>query len=322
MALKKQPKRLDVIIVHGQSLDLVDDLKEFLSSLDLKADYGIALPPGGKPQFEKVRDAIRSSKIAVVLATFDEANPSSKQARPNVYDELTECHRVLKRNVLVLVEKKGDVSIELPSNLKGHLIELPFERTSFHRLYPLLVKELRERGMIFSARGADAPTKVIQARSLNNFLDNMDKLWDNEFDEAWKLIRRGDYEAENEFANRLDVFFNLYWDFIDGLIRKKLPPDEIAALANTKYNEALRLTADVWQVTAKASLSYADALKRREDSKPKSKLSLFRKFYDAADADRRAAQKSRSPYEQIDGFKRAIVNAKQFVDGIENQTGA
>lgn len=314
---KHKQKTLDVLIIHGQSLDLVDDLKGFLLSLGLKADYAIALPAGTKLQYAKVRSLIKSTKVALVLATFDESNPDSLQARPNVYDELSECHRILKRNVLVLVEGKHGTSVRLPSNLKGHLIELPFEQSKFHRLYPLLVKELRERGMIFSVRGADAPAKIVQARTLTGFLDKMDDLWDNEFDEAWKLILRGDYESENEFANRLDQLFNLYWDIIDGLIRKNLSPDEMESLIKIKYNDGLRLTAEVWQIVAKASLSYADNLKKKEDGKSKNKLLAYKKFYDAADAEKRAAQKNKSPHEQMQGFKRAIAKAKQFIDGIE-----
>jgi hypothetical protein len=314
---KPKQKILDVLIIHGQSLDLVDDLKGFLLSLGLKADYGIALPAGTKPQFAKVRSHIKSTKVALVLATFDESNPDSRQARPNVYDELSYCHRILKRNVLVLVERKDGVTVDLPSNLKGLLIELHFEQAKFHRLYTLLVKELRERGMIFSVRGADAPAKIVQARTLNSFLDKMDDLWDNEFDEAWKLIVRGDYESENEFANRLDRLFNLYWDVIDGLIRQKLSPEEIENLIKIKYNDGLQLTAEVWQIVAKASLTYADNLKKKEDGKSKNKLLAYKKFYEAADAEKRAAQKSKSPREQTEGFKRAIAKAKQFIDGIE-----
>lgn len=318
--MHKQQKQLDILIIHGESLDLVEDLKAFLLSLGLKADYAIALPAGQKPQFAKVRSSIKSTKVALVLATFDESNPSSGQARPNVYDELSECHRVLKKNVIVLVERRDNKSVSLPSNLRGHLIELHFESPKFHRLYPLLVKELRERGMIFSSRSADAPAKILQARTLNGFLDKMDPLWDNEFDEAWKLVVRGDYDTENDFSNRLDQFFNLYWDVLNSIVRKKLPPEEIENLIRAKFNDALKLTAEVWEVVAKATLARADHLKKREDEKARSRVPLYKRHYDAADGEKRAAQKSKSPYEQIAGFKRAIEKARQFIDGIDGGT--
>ncbi len=73
--------------------------------------------------------------------------------------------------------------------------------------------------------------------------------------------------------------YSIYtWDVIDGLIRKKLSQEAIENLIKIKYNDGLQLVAEVWQIVAKATLTYADNLKKKEDGKSKNRLLAYKKF--------------------------------------------
>lgn len=125
--------------------ELVDDIKLFFKSLDLEAETVLNLSSQGKTQNEKVNYQIKNCGIQFVLLTFGEQEKNGTKARFNLYDETARCQAFRPKDTLVLREIRGDKRVDLPSNVDGKLVIIGFDRNKLHKLFPLMIIELKEK---------------------------------------------------------------------------------------------------------------------------------------------------------------------------------
>ena len=195
----------DILILHGMSKKLVDYLRDLFRGVGLTASSAIDLPSLSHSQEDKVDHYIKACRIPLVVVSFDESDPNSHRARPNVYDELARCLQLRRVDTIVLQEKRGAETVELPSNVHGKIVRIPFSQDSLHEMIPVLLTEISSRRLLTPQEGGKS---VFQAgENLNTFLDSMDAIWDHEFDEAWEKVHQSDFMAESELAIALDTFF-------------------------------------------------------------------------------------------------------------------
>jgi hypothetical protein len=272
---------VDILILHGQSIDLVNYLISLFNSINIIAKNVLNLPSGKMDQERKVEYYLKTCGLPLVLVTFDEEYPTSNKARPNVYDEIARCRDLRPMDTIVLQEKRGPTLVELASNVSGQLVIIQFEQKKLHLMIPFFLNEIRSRGLLASSQTSDA---TVQAGStLNDFLDVMDRLWDHQFDTAWATIHRRDYEAERNFAETLDQFFQIYHSVFDALVRKKARGDELRSICSSAYDNAVGCATRAWEYVAQAKLRMIDPLILSGD---RSKTGLgCRELYDKASHD-------------------------------------
>ena len=294
--------RIDVLLLHGKSLPLVDYLVSLLRSIGIASSKMIDLPSGGMAQDAKVDHYLRDCRLPLVLVTFDEDDRGSSKARPNVYDEIARCRAMRSSDTLVLRERRDSSLVELPSNVIGRLAVIEFEKTKLHLAIPHLLTEICSRGLIVPA---SASATTLEAGSiLNKFLDSMDGLWDLQFDVAWKRIHRRDYAAERNFAESLDKFFQCYHSVFDVLVRQKKRGDDLNEICNSSYSNAVAHAARAWEYVAEAKLGMAD---KEVEAMDRGRIGLkYQSLYDSASDQLRTAKRSVDPAEKMRLFKSVV----------------
>lgn len=286
---------LDVLILHGRDRQLVDYLCSLCVSLGLTANYVENLPSNGMDLNQCVTHYASSARLRIILATFDEENKASNQARPNVIDELRLCAERKLTPTLLVVETRDGKRPALQSNLPNPFPSIEFSASEIHVFVPKLIKDLRSMLQVEMFE-SPATKRVVMGRELNSFLDKMDDIWDNEFDEAWKAIHQRDYAGEREFANELDQFFLCYHAAF--VVFAKTPNDH-AKLRTTFASElksALEAAERAWKVVAQGRLRIA----QQPDSTTAEKIS------NEANREFRLGAKARSTAEAISCFKKVV----------------
>lgn len=247
---------VDVLILHGKNLQLVDYLISLLDSIGIKASNVLNLPSGKMPQERKVTYYLKDCGLAIVLVSFDEDDPDSSTSRPNVYDEIARCRTLRRNDTLVLQESRDSKLVELPSNVLGQLVVIQYQDNKFHLAIPKILNEIRSRGLISSVHSSESTAEA--GSILNVFLDKMDDLWDQQFDIAWKKIHRKDYVAERSFAEALDLFFQQYHSVFDALIRKKSRGNALREICDSAYEKSLSIAVRAWEYVADAKMAKVD----------------------------------------------------------------
>lgn len=294
----------DILILHGLSRHLVDDVTSLCDSLGLRAAAVLDLPSQGKRQFVKVRYYIRSCRTRIVIASFDEQYKRGLRARPNLYEELGQCANK-SRDTLVLREKRGRRLVELPSNLEGQLVVINFQQDRFHEAYPSLIRELRSR----FATGRRTDRSVSETRFLRDFMVEMDLLWDNELDLAWEKIHRQDYEAERDFAIALDRFFQCYHDAFGAIASEAHQSSRLEQVLSEQYSRARVQAVRAWEIIAEGKMRLADDFRRNATG-----TMLNRSFYEAGHTELRRGKNSQDiPESAIKHFKAAIADLDRFM---------
>jgi hypothetical protein len=309
----------EVLILHGGSLDLVEDLKEFLGGLGISAATVLDQPSQSKPQMARVDDRIKQCKLAIVVASFDEETANSRSPRPNVIHELTLCQKYKSKDTIVFQEKRNGLTADIGSNFQGHLVILQFERTGLQKTFTQLLGELRTRGMFLPASASSLktmPTNVVIGRDLNDFLDKMDVLWAS-FDQAYKKIHRDDHKTLMHYSDTLDAFFICYWNVFNQMIRKKAPPGDLRIVADQQYKRSQELLEKVWKDAADALMEHANRL--RGDSRHKPAPSLLASLQ-SADHSLRDARKAGKIETRIDTYSQAAETLDLFIKRAETGT--
>lgn len=249
---------IDILILHGMDLEIVDSLIELGTCLGLNATTVLKSPSYTFTQDDRVKQAILKSKLILVLVTVDEEESESQKARLNVYDELRLAFTLAPQNLIVLQEKtKQNKNVNLPSNLAGKCVIIQFSRDQLHKLYTLLLSEIRSRRSLDNE--LDLEKKLRSGGVLNKFLDKMDRIWDDEFDDASDELPRS-YESENQFQNLLDKFFLEYWTVFDALIRKRVNDNELKEICITSLNNANEFALRAWISVVEGKTKYAEYL--------------------------------------------------------------
>jgi hypothetical protein len=286
-------RAVDILILHGKNAGLVEFMKEVFTSLGLKSNTVLGLPSKGKTQEQRVDHYIKECRVALVIATFDK---NTGAARPNVHDEIARCRQLKKKDTIVLQERRDKDLVELGSNVQGQLVILEFEQNELHKVILPLIGEIRDRDLL--SLNTSAEKKSEAAHILNRFLDDMDKLWDEEFDEAWDNVHRKDYTAERDFAILLDKFFQQYQNVFSALIREKKEGDALSFVCKASYNESHDLAAQAWEIAAAAKLQQADQADLKAGRTPKE--------LDQAATIIKNAKRVTDPVRKIKEFRHAI----------------
>lgn len=291
-----------ILILHGQSLELVNYLISLFGSMDISANNVLNLPSGKMNQERKVEYYLKNCGLPLVLVTYDENAPTSKQARPNVYDEIARCRVLRSSDALILQERRNSVPVELPSNVIGQIAVIQFDKERFCLVIPRLLNEIRSRGFISTIRSSGI---TLEAGSiLNDFMDRMDKLWDEQFDRAWEKIHRRDYAAERNFAETLDMFFQQYHSVINSLVRKHKRGDELKVVCDNSYEKAVACAARAWEYVADAKIRMADdSIDTRGRTKAGHKS---QELYEEASNQLRIAKRSTNPTEKMGYFASVV----------------
>jgi hypothetical protein len=256
----------DILICHGKDIEIVDDLIDLGKSIGFNTSNVLKLPSNKLPQNDRVNFAIANSHLVIVLVTFNQDEPTSSNARPNVYDELRISITIKPKDTIVLQELNSNgQKVNLQSNLEGKCVIIQFNRNQLHKMYPELLTEIRSRMSIDYEN--ELSRKLKSGGVLNKFLDQMDKIWDNEFDRASDKIGK-DWDTENKFQTLLDEFFQQYWAVFDALIRKKVDNDQLKFLCNESIKSANILALNAWNAVADGKYKYVeDQIKRNPKNK-------------------------------------------------------
>jgi hypothetical protein len=301
--------QVGVLILHGGSIDLVNYLISLLGSINITANNVLNLPSGKMNQESKVEYYLKNCGLPLVLVTFDEDNPTSQRARPNVYDEIARCRSLRREEALILQERRSSVLVELPSNVVGHLVMVQFDRDRFYLAIPQILNEICSRGLIATFRSSE--TTLEAGSILNDFMDKMDKLWDEQFDIAWKKIHRRDYDAERNFAEVLDLFFQQYHLVVDALVRKHKRGNELEAICDNAYGESMVYAARAWDYVAEAKLKKAD---QEMDRANEAKVLKYEGLYEQASDKLRSAKSSTSSTEKIRLFTSVVELVDEYLN--------
>lgn len=257
-------KATDILILHGKSTALVSELKAILHALDLSAGTVLDQPSGKNLQKERVLEKIKTCKLALVLATFDEDSPNSRTPRANVMHELTLCLERRPKETVVLQEAKEGILVDLGSNLGGQLITINFSQGHLHEAYPQLFRELRARSFLapraFARRSIGSPG--FTTKCATQFLDKMDALWLH-FDTQCDRIRRDDYQTLLHYNDNLDRFFVAYWNVFDAMLRKAQHPSDFALNCDKQYDASLVFLEHVCHDTTYRNMYLAESLMRK-----------------------------------------------------------
>lgn len=271
------PFLVKILICHGKDQEIVEDLINLGKSIGLSTSNVINLPSKGLNQNDRVDYAITNSKLIIVLASFNEDEPDSLNARPNVYDELRLAYEKKTRDTIVLQEvDNNEQEVKLPTNLIGHCVIIQFKRRELHKMYPCLLAEIRSRMSIDYEN--DLSQKLKSGGVLNKFLDQMDRIWENEFDRASDKIGK-DWETENKFQTLLDEFFQQYWAVFDALVRKKVDNEQLILICDKCINSSNNLALNAWKAVAEGKYKRVEELIKET---PKKALSEIKKKMDKA----------------------------------------
>jgi hypothetical protein len=293
-------KHPDILLLHGLSKSLVTFLVSLFDGLGLGASSVLDLPSLSLPQQDKVDLYIEKARFIIVLATFDEESDTTKRARPNVYDELARCIKVRPQDFLVLREQRGGIDVELPSNVMGRVVIIPFRQERLRDMIPPLLKELRSRHLLTVTRELTQSERI-----LKDFIARMDYIWEHEFDDAWEKIHQSDYEAESQVAIALDKFFQQYHYVFSQAVRQHLAGEALVSTCNTAYASGLKEAEYAWDVVVKTILTRATNL-TKDFKGSQQKAKAVEAGVNKASAAYRRGQRVHNPEEAIKQFRMAL----------------
>jgi len=305
-------QKVDILILHGMSYEIVNFFKRLFNSLGIYAAIVEELPSLKKSQGDKVDYYIKNCVVPLVLVTYDEEGKNHTKARPNIYDEIARCQRIRKKDTIILQEK----SVKLASNaITGIRCIYFFERDKIHFILPELFNELKSRNLLFS-KDIGKET-MYRGKVLNHFLDEMDEIWDNEFDPAWERIPRPYFDAERNFGETLDKFFQLYQNVFSALIREKKNGSELKMVCENNLEDAWNLAAMAWGYVADANLKKADEV--RADIRKTRKTLHYEKIYSEASVELWRGKGGKTIEDKIKHLRESIELIEKYISKLSEE---
>ncbi|HKR05650.1 MAG TPA: hypothetical protein VJY62_13530 [Bacteroidia bacterium] len=222
-------------------------------------------------QLNGIKNNIKQSLYLVILITY---NKNKLTVGPfAVLSNLF--HVVGQNNYLIIREKKVNLISGYEPLLKNKIPEILFDKRDLISLYVKLNRELyNSQKLVKTASKSKFDFIAIrnEYKDLNNFLDEMDKIWENEFDMAADYIERNDWKTEKEFQNKLDAFFIKYWTVFDAMIRGDKVGNALKKICDSQIMEAYSLAFDVWLIVVKSRLESLEAKISNAMEKQKNEL--------------------------------------------------
>lgn len=133
-------------IAHGGPSPALDKLCNFLRALGVVPLVAELQPSQGRLTEQQVDEQMSHASCAIILATYGyivDARTSQRHPRLNVIDELGRCRRVFLDKIILLLEKR----VELSSNVSGIVYER-FVPQSMDKAFTKVAKELVAFGII------------------------------------------------------------------------------------------------------------------------------------------------------------------------------
>jgi aspartate/methionine/tyrosine aminotransferase len=155
---------------------------------------------------------------------------------------------------------------------------------------------------------------------MDSFLDQMNDVWDHQFDDAWNSIHTSDYEAESALTETLDKFFQQYLAVFTALVKEKARGDTLKDRCATALTTSKGLAVESWRIVAKAKLKNA-----QEESKqlPKRVTGPARALLDEADSALRKGTRHRASLEErTEELKKAINLVAQYLERVRRGDAA
>jgi len=239
----------------------------------------LSLPALGRAQNEKVVEYIRTAGIPLVLLTTDEEFPHTGHPRPNVADEMRICAEYRLKDTIVLKESSKTRRVSPASNVEGVHVTYNFDRSKFEQVIPYLLKEVialrpdfgpaQVRKNARSHWGVAAPVPISRGQAdaydkvvVRDFVNQMDVVWDNEFEPLWRQIYTIDGQAERRLAHDLDKFFQLYDNLVAAWANGKLTGRKLSEEANRAIEKAAAMPIETWQAAAESRKDRAEAIRQ------------------------------------------------------------
>lgn len=315
MASATQPVFLDVLLLHGKSEELVRLFGEFFTSLGLSAGPVLATPSAGRSQEERVREAIKSCRLPVIVATFNEDEPQSASPRPNVIDDVRTCRELRGTDFVVLREARGGTKVSLASNTDGHLVVIEFSAASPLACAPQLNRELVARGLL---RPVDPGPEVhVEGTILSGFVDAMDDLWEHHLDDAWNAVYRKDARAERALTNEIDKFFQQYHVVFAAAAKHRVRGEPLRQRCEQSVTGAQEVAIRCWTAAAEGvrastlrRLPATGGVRRRSrGARASARMDRLRQEVDESwERFHRALRVKKTPFSERAEALRAIVN--------------
>lgn len=302
-----------ILILHGRSLDLVDELRKIFVSLGLTAETVLDQPANGLPQHDRVRHRIMTCKIPLVLATYAEKGKSSGSPRPNVIHELTICSKERLEDTIVLQEVRDGHPVDLGSNLDGQLVIIQFQSGNLHLAYPRLFREMNLESLLTHPPESSRAHTTNTDNPMIEIMDKMDSLW-KQFDGVFFKIHREDASTFYKYGDSLDKFFINYWNIFHFSVKNNNAGPELIKTATEQYNHSLNLAVQLWRDATDALM--AKAAKLMEDRR-KTRLASHVTSFQEAENKLRSIRKDDNIESRIKAYTEACNTLYPLVQKIE-----
>ncbi len=308
---KTQVPNVDVLLLHGRDLSLVDNVQAILASIGLTAAKVMDLPSLDLDLDDRADVYIKSSRLRVMIASYDEQDKGGKNARPNVHDEIT--RSVIKSSndhLIVLRETKKGNPVPLASNIIKRLkVIVLFKRSKFALAIPKLLMEIAHRGLLkIAVKKADVESST--AAIIIPFMKKMDALWEKEFTVGWNKIHSSDADAVSKLTIHLDNFFIEYHKVFKALIRRGKKGKDLTLICEKAYEASLNYAAHAWIVVAD---SKRDEAKKRHDD---SQSARHEKIYEDALHVHRQIERATTQKVKIDRARKVVSQFEKFIKKI------
>lgn len=133
----------NVLVSHGGKPPMLAKVERIVRVLGFNPIVVEQEPSSGMAVDDLVREQMRSCICAIILATRDDENPTSRYPRPNVVHEIGLAQEILKDKVIYLKED----GLDFPSNVAPKVWE-PFTNENPDPVWDKIVRELRGFGFI------------------------------------------------------------------------------------------------------------------------------------------------------------------------------
>ncbi len=309
-------EEIDILILHGRSIALIDKLRRVLKAVGYYACTVEEQPTVGLSQGNKVKELIKKSKICLAVLTFNDEDKNSTGARPNVYDELSTCGSIKRRNTIVLLEKKGNKYVTIPSNRNGVFVPITFEKRDIVTLFEKLFIELRPRIMALKVPYANKEVEM-SVPIIKEFVEKMNLLWNNEIEHAWKCIERRGAELQFDFADSIDAFANQYTKMLDYFFKDYKNNNSLRKNTNNLYKEAYMTVVKIWEIVSDGTMEYAKNENKKEENATKASSQEMRELFaiasEAHTESKRKSRDSNSDGDRIVKFRKATELLKGYI---------
>lgn len=248
--MKPSPLTYDVLIVHYDNPKIADWIQKLTKSVGLKV-----LAPADVSTFEgdkKSRTTLLiRARLILVLHAFDDSLDKLPPGSEQRLDEWKTGGKARVRRIQI-VESRNTTAERSQGGDR-----IIFSRNKLEMLAIDLLRTLKDAGLVQTAK-VKGTERMTMGKLFNSFLDQMDDIWDNEFDQADLLIPASDGRAERDFTAQLDDFFLCYWRAIRELAGNTAKPKRLTKIFDSEHAKAREHACHAWEIVAVANQRHAE----------------------------------------------------------------